>query len=219
MQVVDMTDHVTALWFSLTYMCFACRRRKVDTEEPPGAEASGAVGLHGSFQNKQRSPGGYQLTWTVRSPISSAPQCPSPLHSPLLCQLSHQTTRHTYHNHQQLSVGLLWQQSPRESMDQPCTFPLLRTPTYNHIEYVCSPTRQGLLQRHCRPVQHTRFYHGHMELIFFHSGADFLSFRSQMQIYFHLVSVRKRNWGKSASSVGRDTSCIIESTPSSRSFN
>lgn len=99
------------------YMCFQCRWREVDTEEPPGAEASGAVGLHGPFQNKQRSPGGYQLTRTVRSPVSSAPLPPCPSPSPPSCQLSHQTARHTYHNHQPLSASCsgnraLWKHGP-----------------------------------------------------------------------------------------------------------
>lgn len=104
------------------YMCFQCRWREVDSEEPPGAEASGTVGLHGSFQNKQRSPGGYQLARTVRSPISSAPpaSCPSPLPS-VLSAFSSDYTSHVLQPPAALR-RLLWQQGLAKVWISPVLF-------------------------------------------------------------------------------------------------
>lgn len=61
--------------------CVFCRWREVHPEEPPGAEAAGAVGLRGPVQDQQRSPGRHQLPRTVSPP---PPLLPHP------CQVSHQ---------------------------------------------------------------------------------------------------------------------------------
>lgn len=120
-------------------MSFHCRRREVDTKEPPGAEAPGAVGLHGPFQNKQRSPGGYQLARTVSSPFFLQHLYPLvPLPSPPSCQLSHQTTRHMFRKPPAALRRLLWQQSPVKAWTGPCTFlSYAHQHTYNHIRAVC----------------------------------------------------------------------------------
>lgn len=111
------------------YMCFQCRWREVDSEEPPGAEASGTVGLHGSFQNKQRSPRGYQLARTVRSPLSSAAlaSCPSLLPS-VLSAFSSDYTSHVLQP-PAAHRRLLWQQGPQKC-GAALHFSLPRTLTY-----------------------------------------------------------------------------------------
>lgn len=117
------------------FFAFLRRRRKVDTEEPPGAEASGPVGLHGPVQNKPRSPGGHQLSRTVSSPVcvSAPPPLPiAPLLLPPLCRLSHQTTRHMYRNRQQPSVGCSGNRSSVKAKRGPA--PYFSPPTHVNIQ-------------------------------------------------------------------------------------
>lgn len=146
-------------------MCFQYRRGEVDTKEPSGAEAPGAVGLYGSFQNKQRSPWGYQLARTVRTPISLAPP-PKPLSlcPPLClsCQLSHQTTRHMYRNHQQLSDGCSGNSSSVKELSSPAFF----SPTHsdihlNHVECMCSLSLEKDVHR---KHQHMQVQSAHLDV-------------------------------------------------------
>lgn len=135
---------------------FPCRWRKVDTEEPPGAETTGAVGLHGSFQNKQRSPGGYQLARTVRSPpfsLAHLPSCPFPLRS-VLSAFSSDYASHVAQPPAALR-RLLWQQSPVKAW----TGPVLFSPTPINIHITTESVRAF---SHCEglaaallPVKHT----------------------------------------------------------------
>ena len=197
-------------------MSFHCRRREVDTKEPPGAEAPGAVGLHGPFQNKQRSSGGYQLARTVSSPFSSAPlpSCPSPLSPPTpSCQLSHQTTRHMFRKPPAALGRLLWQQSPVKAWTGPCTFlSYAHQHTYNHIRAVCALSHRSW--PHCSFSSNTRAWTIWARI----RAADWFvvptykrrrsrtlkTLMRQMQIYIDLLFIRLRGWGMSTSSMGGD---------------
>lgn len=137
--------------------------------------------------------------------MSLSPPLPSPLSA-----FSSDYTSHRSQPPAALS-RLLWQQSPVKAWTSPVLFPsYAHQHTCNHTEYVCSPTMlHAAAALSCCP---THVYN-------MDGDGHFKTFRQQIQIHFLLVFVRKQNWGMSASSVGRDTSCIIESTPSPHSFN
>lgn len=205
--------------FHDAYMCFQCRWREVDTKEPPGAETSGAVGLHGSFQNKQRSPGGYQLTWTVRSPISSAPlpPCLFPLPS-VLSAFSSDYTSHVLQPPAALR-RLLWQQSPVKAW----TGPVLSSPTHINIHIatcMCVPPPRWTC---CGMNSHSQTQYAHLDLQLIDLLSQLLkedglghSKHSVTNAELNSFAIYKAAKLRDVDFIngGGDTSCIIERSPS-----
>lgn len=85
----------------------------------------------------------------LQHPLYPSVPLPSFPSSPPLCQLSHQTTRHMYHNYQQISVGCSGNRALRKH-GLALSFP---PPTciniHNRTEYACSHTVQDSPQHMC----------------------------------------------------------------------